>query len=191
MNTRLRAVPAIEAQVPFTIRVAADVAAQAPDETGFPPEPWTRSHLTWLAAVQVLAGAVLTGAWFGASDELVFTRQIPHLDLAVVGTMVAGVVNVLWIAQGRSAVRRRKAAFLRRVALVLPATVPGGETSEPSADAMPTTAVVSAVRMTRYHRPDCPLVDGKEVQPLTAPEAADRRPCGLCRPTTAPAAGEG
>ena len=191
MSSRLRIGSAIEADVPLTIRMTRDVAAEAPIEpTEFPAEPWTRSHLTGLAAAHALAAAVLIGAWFGLSDELVFTRQIPLLDLAVVATVAGGVANVTWIVQGRSAVRRRKAAFRSRVAQVLPATVAAPAVSHPTPALAVEEGFVSAPRMTRYHRPGCPLLDGKDVRPVGGPEEGGRAACGVCRPIDA-TAGEG
>jgi len=192
MGSRLRAGPAIEAEVPFTIRLSRDVSAATAAETvDFPGEPWTRSHLTGLAGAQAIAAAVLVAAWFGLSDELVFTRQIPLLDLAVVATVAGGVANVAWIVQGRSAVRRRKATFLRQVAAALPATVAAPQRSDPrSSLAAMGDGFVAAARMTRYHRPDCPLLDGKDVRPVGGSEQRDRTACGVCRPVDA-TAGEG
>jgi hypothetical protein len=45
-----------------------------------------------------------------------------------------------------------------------------------------TTTLVSASSMTRYHRPDCPLVSGKEVRPLSEARhrARGRRACHVC-----------
>jgi hypothetical protein len=191
MSSRLRVLPAIEAQAPFMIHVTGHDVAQATLEADLPREPWTRAHLTALAAAQVLAAVLLAGAWLAVSDELVFTRQIPQLDLAVVATMAGGVANVLWIAHARSAVRRRKAAFLQRVGVVLPATLAGNDGRVTSGAGGAVLELVAAARMTRYHRPDCPLVDGKPVHPVIAQDQAGRRPCGLCRPTDGGASGEG
>jgi len=194
MSSRLQAGPAIGADVPLRLGgLARGVAVETTvEEAGFPAEPWGRPHLAGLAAAQVLAAAVLAGAWFGLSDELVFTRQIPLLDLAVVATAAGGMANVAWIVQGRSAVRRRTAAFQRRVAVVLPATAAAPAASESAPAVAMGGGIVSAARMTRYHRPDCPLLDGKDVRPVSGTEQRDRRACGVCQPLNATApAGEG
>jgi hypothetical protein len=191
MNSRLRALPGIEAHAPFTIRVSGDAVTRAPVEADLPPEPWNRSHFAALATAQLLVAALLIGAWVAVSDELVFTRQVPQLDVAVIATMAGGVANLLWIAHGRAAVRRRKANVLRQVGVVLPATLAGNQGQAPSPAAVGTgLELVAAARMTRYHRPDCPLVDGKPVHPISSPSDTGRRPCGLCRPTGESASGE-
>ena len=184
MSSRLQVLPAIKAHAPFTIRMSGETVPRSPAEGALPPEPWNRNHFTALATAQLLVVALLIGAWMAVSDQLVFTRQVPQLDLAVIATMAGGVANVLWIAHGRAAVRRRKANFLRQVGVVLPATLAANaERAASTATIGAGLEFVTTARMTRYHRPDCPLVDGKSVHPFTSPDDTDRRPCGLCRPT--------
>ena len=175
--------PALETQTPFPIPMTGNVALEVTVVTESSPEPWRRAHLAGLLTAHILAAGVLAGAWFGVSDELVFTRQIAHLDAAVVAVMASGVGNVIWIGRARSAVRRRKARFVGQVAAVFAdafaAPESSGAASLPAGD---TDGFLSAPRMRRYHRPGCPLLDGKDARPVSPVELRTRAVCGICRP---------
>jgi hypothetical protein len=97
------------------------------------------------------------------------------LDLGIAGLLVGAFGGVRWLAAVVKAVRIRKAAA---VALVRSRFVPAGT----AGTAGPAEGFVAAARMTRYHRPGCPLVAGKDVSAATPAEhsAAGRRPCGVC-----------
>ena len=100
---------------------------------------------------------------------------MPFLDLGIAGLLVATVGGVRWLAAGFKTVRVRKAAAVALVRSRFGSV-------EASGPADRSDGFVAAARMTRYHRPGCSLVAGKDVSAATLAEhsAAGRRPCGVC-----------
>ena len=128
-----------------------------------------------LAALGWLAMVV---GWYQAAGRLRVEDQVAWAVLSVAGTMAVGLVTVLLVLAGRSAVEQRLRGVLDAVAEDRAATLARAVTSETAA------ALVAADGMARYHRPSCRLTHGKPVRPSkrAAHEAAGRRPCGVCRP---------
>jgi hypothetical protein len=171
--------------------------------------PWRVGDLLGLYAGAVASGAMVVAAWWGASGSDRFPTQLGFADLGVAGIVVGATSAALWLASGRRAVgERQEAALAALAALGFPAGGIGRKTSEP-ARALPEPAedataaeapappraepgarrrggatLVASARMTRYHRPDCPLVVGKPAVAMTrqAHERSGRRPCGVCEP---------
>jgi hypothetical protein len=138
-------------------------------------EPWNRRNVTGFTVATALGAALLGASYVGVSAEVHLKDQVPFLDLGVAGLLVAAVGGVRWLAAGIKAVRVRKAtdlALVRSRFGSVEATGPAG----------PSDDFVATARMTRYHRPNCSLVAGKDVRAATAAEhsAAERRPCGVC-----------
>jgi hypothetical protein len=138
-------------------------------------EPWNRRNLTGFTVATALGAALLGASYVGVSAEVHLKDQVPFLDLGVTGLLVAAVGGVRWLAAGIKAVRVRKATVLGLVRSrfgSVEATGPAG----------PSDDFVATARMTRYHRPSCSLVAGKDVRAATLSEhsAAERRPCGVC-----------
>jgi hypothetical protein len=136
--------------------------------------PWGDRSLAILVGGW-LCGLVGVGAgWFGASGTADVPAQMSWVDLAVAGVVVSGVTNCLWLTAGRRAVGQRRAAL---VDIEPPQPTP----LRPARLADVTTSFdffqVPGQRM--VHRPDCPLLAGKERQPATP---AQGPPCGVCAP---------
>ena len=141
----------------------------------YAPEPWNRRNLIGFAVATAFGAALLGASYLGVSSEVHLKDQVPFLDLGIAGLLVATVGGVRWLAAVVKAVRVRKAAA---VALVRSRF----GSIEASGLAGPSDDFVAAPRMTRYHRPGCSLVVGKDVSAATLAEhsAAGRRPCGMC-----------
>jgi hypothetical protein len=142
--------------------------------------PWQVGDLLLLYLANVGGLLLIVVAWFEASGAVSQDAQILWLDVGIVGVIVAGAGNVLWLLTGR-----RGVGELRRA--LTPALM--ARFAEPSAEAAPAVPatdpgqLVAGADMTRYHRADCLLVVGKEVR--LAPEethyARGRRACQVCR----------
>ena len=152
-----------------------DVIVLEPGFESYAPEPWNRRNVTGFAVATALGAALLGASYLGVSSEVQLKGQVPLLDLGIVGLLVATAGGVGWLAAGIKAVRVRKAAA---VALVRSRF----DSVEVAGPAGPGEGFVAAARMTRYHRPGCSLVAGKDVSAATRAEhsAAGRRPCGVC-----------
>jgi hypothetical protein len=138
-------------------------------------EPWTRRNLIGFAVSTALGAGLLSASYLGVSAEAHLKEQVLFLDLGIAGLLVGTVGGVRWLAAVVKAVRVRKAAAVEGVRWrfgSVGTTGPGGLAE----------GLVAAPRMTRYHRPGCSLVAGKDVAAATLAEhsAAGRRPCGMC-----------
>lgn len=144
------------------------------------PEPWRRGHV--LASL-VLASLGVTGmisCWYLGADELTYDDQVPWLIGSIVSAGVVVLAGVVWLI----CAFREVAILQRDVLRCLKPWLAACGTAEPAADrGGPVTALLTAPRMNRAHRPGCLMVRGKTgLQPVTASEAADRglTRCGAC-----------
>ena len=138
--------------------------------------PWSRADLVGFGAMTAVGGALLSLGWFGAADRLELGRQVAYLNLGVAGLLVGGAGGLSWLRSGLRSVRARKAAILVELRA-------GTVDAFPEATLVAATAAyVATTAMTRYHRPSCSFVAGKEVtaSTLAAHTAAGRKPCGMC-----------
>ncbi|AKH81635.1 hypothetical protein AA958_04860 [Streptomyces sp. CNQ-509] len=147
--------------------------------------------LQWGSWAALAAGAVLCAAgWYGVSGERFAERQIPYLASCTIpgaALIVAGAVLLSRGDQGLAAARVEELYGLLVAADGDDAGASAGPApalAEPGA-AGPYLAVPGG---TLYHRPGCPLVDGKTgAVPVADPaEAAGeeraRTPCPVCEP---------
>jgi hypothetical protein len=137
--------------------------------------PWQLTDvLSWGLTVGLGAGAIVA-SWLGSSDSVKLSTQYGWTSLAVVGVIVIGGANCLWLFSGRRAIGERRDALMRAARFR-------------RSPAPPTTGAarrfVAAPEMTRYHQPDCPVVVGKDVVAMSASahRRAGREPCRMCEP---------
>lgn len=125
--------------------------------------------------------AALVVSFIGVSGSDDRDTQTVWIAVGIGGVVLAAVGNAVWLAAGARAVAaRRRSVVVRLDAWAGPSTIAG-----PSFPATVTAGLpVATAAMTRYHRPDCPLVRGKpaEAADPTDHRARGRRPCGVCRP---------
>ena len=142
-------------------------------------EPWGARDLIQFVALSVASLALLAAGWFGAGGEALLEDQVPFLNVAVAGLLVGAAGGGLWVIAGIRAVRSRKAAVK-----LLVAARAGGRTA--GAAPVPSDMFVAGAAMTRFHRPECSLVVGKELTSATRADhqQAGRRACGMCSPAS-------
>lgn len=148
---------------------------RVPDRRG-QPFPWQVSHLLVWYLGAGLGLTVIVAAWWGSSGTTSVTTLITWVDVGVVGVVVSGIANLLWLLEGRRAVGERRYAVLGDVDVSLHAQAPALPESE--------QPLVATEQMTRYHRPSCPAVAGKQVTAAARAdhESAGRSRCGICQP---------
>ena len=124
----------------------------------------------WAAGwAAVAAGALLCVlGWYGVSGERFAERQIPYLASCSIPGAALLVAGALLLAPARTAAPLRGRTGLR------PDPVDPAEPRAPSSEEQPLS--VAGGRLA--HRPDCPLLDGKE----TFPADASAEPCPVCEP---------
>ncbi|HVY10866.1 MAG TPA: hypothetical protein VHB18_12065 [Mycobacteriales bacterium] len=140
--------------------------------------PWTAPLLSRLIAFNVIGFVFIAVSWYQVSGELTVRDELAWFNVGVVGLIVSGIGNGYWLLAGRSHVGRARM-------MVLPprATPLRGDWDDRLAEDLENRPV-AGVAMTRYHRPTCPMVAGKETTSTTrrAHERAGRTPCELCEP---------
>lgn len=141
--------------------------------------PWTFGDVRRLVVATGAAAMVGVAAWFLASGTSTITAQIAYANLSVVGLIIAGYANAIWLLRGARAVGERRQRLLE--------DIDGG----PSLGHRPTAThadnggpLVAGEGLRFYHRPDCAMASGRDVRSADRPqhEAAGLRPCGVCRP---------
>ena len=136
---------------------------------------WPGARLVRVCLVQLVAVAVVLGAGYAAGGRDRAGGQVGPFDVAALAAIASGVVNGLWLLDGRRLVgdRRRMLGELSRQAQVRPATTP-------DIPALP----VAVPGLMFFHHAGCRLVDGRPF--VTAAREAHlgsgRRPCGWCEP---------
>ena len=146
----------------------------APPDPRRRPAPWDPNDLVLLVALTLIAVSIIGVAWYGASGQGRLSQQTAWLNLAVVGIVVAGGGNLMWMARGRRSVGERRRALLTE----WDTSVRASSTAAPKHRAPVGGALVRAAGMRFAHAPDCPLVAGKVTTPVAAGEGAPR--CTIC-----------
>jgi hypothetical protein len=153
-------------------------AVLGPAPLEYAAEPWGSRELIRFVALSVASLVLLAVGWLGAGGEALLEEQMPFLDVAVAGLLVGAAGGALWVIAGIRAVRSRKAVVKALVAVRAGGTAAG-------AASVRSDMFVAGAAMTRFHRPDCSLVAGKELAAATRVDhqRAGRRACGMCAPT--------
>lgn len=153
--------------------------------TGVDPRavPWRDRDVVTVCGTSLAGIALIVTAWFGASATVSTARQAAWTNLGVAGFAVGAGGLCLWL------LRARRALGERRVTLI--ALAPADDDEDTRTGPTPRTPrtrstddtlalpLVRAAGMDRPHRPDCPLVAGKEVTPAAVGAG---EPCGVCTP---------
>lgn len=127
-----------------------------------PGPPWTPRTLGVSSAALLTGAVLLLGGWAGASGERSLADQMPWINLAAVGVVVAAGGVGFFVLAGRRAVGTRTRVLLGPgPSLTLPVKRHPDRASA-STVRPPLVAVVGA-GASWYHRPGCPLVAGKDV----------------------------
>jgi hypothetical protein len=126
----------------------------------------------------VLVGAVLFLLGTGiVGNETVYDDQVPGINLAIVGVVVANAAGVLLLLAGRRSVAARRVAVLGAVPAVpergLSITAPASSVQ-----------LVGGEGLTHYHRADCTMAAGRNWPELdrAGHVRAGRIACGVCKP---------
>ena len=129
-------------------------------------------------AVLAVIGAVLFFVGTGmVGNETVYDDQVPGINLAIVGVVLANAAGVLLLLAGRRSVTARRVAVLGAV----PTTEdPGVAITAPASSVQ----LVGGEGLTHFHRADCAMAAGRDwpVLDRAAHERAGRTACGVCTP---------
>lgn len=145
---------------------------------------WRDADVVMVGIVGLVGVVAIIAAWFGAAGTASPATQAVWLNVAVAGFVVSAAGFGLWLMRGRRAVGERRVSL---VALAEPESEPvevGSRSGTPAVTVMVPggTAPIGAVRVVGgrlVHDPGCPLVAGKELEPVAPGSGA---PCGVCVP---------
>jgi hypothetical protein len=142
--------------------------------------PWHAGNHLSLAFLSLLGLGGIVLSWWMVGGTAETATQQGWIDVGVVALLVAATGDALYLLNGRRAVHRGQRALALRLAALADGNAAADEVSPDSFAGM----VVTAPRMSRYHRSDCLLVRGKTVSRGSVAEnrLAGRRPCGVCTP---------
>lgn len=146
-----------------------------------PASPWLVGDVLGVVVANLVGAGLILGGLQGARHTTDSHSLLLLLDIAAAGVIVSLAGNVVFLLSCLRNVGLLRTELLGR----RPAAATAVVQSAPAASADVST-LVAAPEMTRFHRPDCPAVQGKDVRALTLAEhvRAQRRPCGLCNPST-------
>jgi hypothetical protein len=157
--------------------------------------PWTGWILIGVGALLMLLG------WFGVSREAIPAKQIPYLVSGGIGGVFLCVLGAYFLGtqelrkdSGRLDRLERMVEDLHQALLRrpdAPDVTAQHETAEPSTNGSRTRArrVAVVAGGDLFHRLDCQMAAGKDVEELTPTAARKRglRPCPACEPAPAEA----
>lgn len=137
---------------------------------------WSDSDVVLVGLLGMLGLIGIGAAWFGASGTAAPGAQAAWLNVAVAGFVVSATGSALWLLRGRAAVGARRVSLIA----LEPPSAPAAARPRPAPRAR--TEPIRTVQVPgtrRVHDPACPLISGKEYEPI-APGSG--QPCGVCTP---------
>jgi hypothetical protein len=137
--------------------------------------PWLVGDVLGVAVVNLVGVGLILGGLQGARHTTDPHTLLLLLNVAAAGLVVGLAGNAVFLLSGLRQVGRLRTELLGVRADSVPQTSPV---------AVAAAGLVSASSMTRFHRSDCPSVQGKPVNESSLAKhlAAGRVPCGLCQP---------
>ena len=147
--------------------------------------PWVGWVFIGIGAFLVLLG------YLGVSREAIVEKQIPYLVSGGIGGVLLCVVGAYFL--GTEELRKDSGRLDRLEAMVqelhaAPLVEVGAPPRpEPSANGHAPAELVAVVGGETFHRADCVMAGGKEVERVTADSAGAKglQPCPLCEPVAA------
>jgi hypothetical protein len=110
-------------------------------------------------------------------SETVYDDQVPAINVAIVGAVVANAAGVLLLLAGRRSVTARRVGVL--------GAVPKSQ-EKVAVISAPASSIhlVGGEGLTHFHRADCAMAAGRDWPELdrAAHERAGRTACGVCKP---------
>jgi hypothetical protein len=179
--------------------------APSPMQQGLWRVPWASDQVLGLMVVNVIGLTLVFAGWWWAAGTAKAGTQVAGLNLSVLGLVLSGGANGLWLTRQRRVVtlaRGRVERMARAVVLSNGSRLPvrsGVEQRSTNGNHVAVTApadrrqregldtpqgLFASPAMSYYHRPDCLLAAGKQLDAAdeAAHVAAGRRPCEVCQP---------
>ena len=118
---------------------------------------------------------LIIAGWYQASGEVTVRGQLTWLNVSMVGLGVSGWANGMWLWRGRQVIGLARATML---------PLASNRKGPRPTPALPESSLVTGPGMSRFHRPSCPLVAGKDVsgETLAHFERRGLTACDVCQP---------
>jgi hypothetical protein len=137
---------------------------------------WEADDLAQWLLLSIVGVLVVFAGWYILSSHDTFAGVIPGLDIAIVGVLLIGYAQATFVLRGYRTVQDRTAALF-------PRAQSEGAAREGAPVRGATAGLVALDGLRFFHRPDCPLVQGKPYREVTVPLGSDeRRACPVCVP---------
>jgi hypothetical protein len=148
--------------------------------------PWTSDHLVGVVVANGIGIMLLIAGWWQASGLSAARDQLAWLNLSVLGLVVAGAANGMWLARVRRVVTLARGVALPfgPAAPIEPVSLAGPALGSAASNGHGAGQLVASSAMSFYHRATCALVAGKETQVASRGEheQSGRLPCEVCWP---------
>lgn len=156
--------------------------------------PWEPSDFVRLSVALAASGLGLVVCWYLMSGKANWHDQIPWFAGAAFSLLIMGVGVARWLLAGIREVHAAlyevtEAVCVERLglqprAIGMPLDEQDAVSDASSTRSTTASAWVTGTGMTRIHRPDCPMVAGKDVWPIENADAvqAGLTACGVCAP---------
>ncbi len=130
--------------------------------------------------------AILLG-WFGASRTPLPFEQTPYLiSGGILGLAFVCAGGFVFFAYWQTVRIREAREHQRQLVEALGRIEARFAAAEMTADSgAPATGVVATASGTMFHRPDCPIVAGRDDLHPVDPQTSQLRPCTMCDPVSA------
>jgi hypothetical protein len=141
-----------------------------------PATPWLVGDVLGVVVANLVGLGMIVGGLQGARHTTDSHSLLLLVNVAAAGVVVSLAGNAVFLLSTLRQVGALRTQLLGRRPAVTAVPAQQRRTHQPA------SVLVAADGMTRYHRPDCPGVQGKDVRalPLGDHVAAGRQPCGLC-----------
>ncbi len=139
--------------------------------------PWAPQLYVVYAVLAVLGAALFFAGTGVVGNEAVYDDQVPGINIAIVGVVLANAAGALLLLAGRRSVTARRVAVL--------GAVPAAQANLATITSPASSAhLVGGEGLTHFHRADCAMAAGRDWPELdrTAHERAGRTACGVCKP---------
>ena len=141
-----------------------------------PNVPWSMSEAGTAFSTTVLGAGLLAWAWWETSGTADLDRQTTWTIVGILALVVIASGSFYWLVSGRRAVRARRDRLADRLedSILVSGDGPAAGTTAGAARRVAVTGT------SRYHRPECLLVRGKETRAVTARTRLTA--CEMCEP---------
>lgn len=137
--------------------------------------PWRVADVTRAGTRVALGLIAIVVAWFGASGVGNWRHQLIWIGVGTAGAVVVAAGAGLWLLSGLGLVSLERRNLKRRLSQT-------GYIARSTTQDAP--ILMWTPGMSRYHRPNCQMVQRWEVEPLSRARCLELqlKPCGICAP---------